>query len=53
MSNKYYTPEDTAYYVKPSRLNRQRKRKWRQDLEVERAIAEWKAEAEQGDRANG
>jgi hypothetical protein len=41
------------YYVKPSRLSRKRKSKWQQqDPELERAIAEWQAEAARND-ANG
>lgn len=55
MSNHYYTPDDSAYYVKPSRLNRKRRRGW-QSPEVERAIAEWMAEAQQNDateKSNG
>ena len=39
MSNHYYTPDDTNFYVKPSRLKRHRKSKWRdRDPELERAI---------------
>lgn len=52
MSNNHYTPDDTLFYVKPSRINRHRKRKWH-DPEVERAIAEWQAEAAQQEQANG
>lgn len=48
--------DDIMYYVKPSRLSRKRKSKWQQDPELERAIAEWQAEAARNDaegRANG
>lgn len=47
MSNHYYTPEDSNYYIKPSRLSRKRRRGWQdRDPELEQAIREWQAEAE-------
>lgn len=51
MSN-YYNTDDMMYFVKPSRLNRKRKTKWR-DAEVERAIAEFEVEAAAQEKSNG